>query len=237
MGSMNLDNVKAVVPIHGGLTPLRAVQTDSVTPYVMILSGGVDDAHGNTTELELHLDAANATWEISRYSNAQHGFTGWSSPAYQPMADSRSWMSTMGLFETMVADATTTGDSDSSSDEAMELGSAEMMDTGDAKEDLSHDEDDEDHSHDESDMGGEDHSSSHDEEKDGEHQSSHDEEKEDGEVHDHSTHDHMSDYKNAMGDESEMSDESELSSADRRSSFGVVVVSMAAALFAALVAV
>merc|ERR1712194_114646 len=179
--SRNLDNVKAVVPIHGGLTPLRAVQTDSVTPYVMILSGGVDDAHGNTTELELHLDAANATWEISRYSNAQHGFTGWSSPAYQPMADSRSWMSTMSLFETMVADATTTGDSDSSSDEAMELGSAEMMDTGDAKEDLSHDEDDEDHSH----------------------------------------------------DESEMSDESELSSADRRSSFGVVVVSMAAALFAA----
>merc|ERR1712194_442660 len=212
MGSMNLDNVKAVVPIHGGLTPLRAVQTDSVTPYVMILSGGVDDAHGNTTELELHLDAANATWEISRYSNAQHGFTGWSSPAYQPMADSRSWMSTMSLFETMVADATT-GDS-SSSDEAMESGSAEMMDTGDAKEDLSHDEDEE-----------------------GEHQISHDEEKEDGEVHDHSTHDHMSDYKNAMGDESEMSDESELSSADRRSSFGVVVVSMAAALFAALVAV
>jgi len=84
------------------LTPLRAVQTDSVKPYVMVLSGGVDDAHGNTTELELHLDAANATWEISRYSNAQHGFTGWNSPAYQPMADSRSWMSTMSLFETMV---------------------------------------------------------------------------------------------------------------------------------------
>jgi len=97
-----LDNVKAVVPIHGGLTPLRAVQTDSVKPYVMILSGGVDDAHGNTTELELHLDAANATWEISRYSNAEHGFTKWDSPAYQPMADSRSWMSTMSLFETMV---------------------------------------------------------------------------------------------------------------------------------------
>merc|ERR1712194_1006286 len=182
MGSMNLDNVKAVVPIHGGLTPLRAVQTDSVTPYVMILSGGVDDAHGNTTELELHLDAANATWEISRYSNAQHGFTGWSSPAYQPMADSRSWMSTMSLLETMVADATT---GDSSSDEAMELGSAEMMDNGDAKEDLSHDEDDEDHSHDESDMG-EDHSSHDEEKEDGEDHSSHDEEK-DGE--DHSSHD------------------------------------------------
>ena len=64
-----LDNVKAVIPIHGGLNPLRAVQTDAVNPYVLILSGGVDDAHGNTTELEAHLDAASATWEITRYSS------------------------------------------------------------------------------------------------------------------------------------------------------------------------
>lgn len=64
-----LKNVKAVVPIHGGLNPLRAVQTDVVQPYVLILSGGVDDAHGNTTELEAHLDGASATWEISRYSS------------------------------------------------------------------------------------------------------------------------------------------------------------------------
>jgi len=202
-----LDNVKAVVPIHGGLTPLRAVQTtDSVTPYVMILSGGVDDAHGNTTELELHLDAANATWEISRYSNAQHGFTGWSSPAYQPMADSRSWMSTMSLFETMVG-------AGGGSSEEMEVGSAEMHSDGEA-EDLSHDED-EDHSHDEdedTDMG-EDHS----------HDESEMSEKDMGI--DHSDHSH---------NEIEMS-ESELSSADRRSAFGVVA--MAAALFAALVAV
>ncbi len=64
-----LKNVKAVVPIHGGLNPLRAIQTDVVQPYILILSGGVDDAHGNTTELEAHLDGASATWEISRYSS------------------------------------------------------------------------------------------------------------------------------------------------------------------------
>ncbi len=64
-----LKNVKAVIPIHGGLNPLRAVKTDAVNPYVLILSGGVDDAHGNTTELEAHLDAASATWEITRYSS------------------------------------------------------------------------------------------------------------------------------------------------------------------------
>ena len=65
----SLQNVKAVVPIHGGLTPLRAIQTDTVQPYVLVLSGGVDDAHGNPTELEAHLDGASATWEISRYSS------------------------------------------------------------------------------------------------------------------------------------------------------------------------
>jgi len=96
-----LENVKAVVPIHGGLSPLRAVQTDKVSPYVLILSGGVDDAHGNTTELELQLDAAGATWEITRYSNAQHGFTKWGSGAYDAMADSRSWNSMMTLFSSL----------------------------------------------------------------------------------------------------------------------------------------
>merc|ERR1712157_717228 len=58
---------------------------------------------------ELHLDAASATWEISRYSNAQHGFTKWdTSPAsrYQAMADSRSWWAMMSLFETLSEEAT-----------------------------------------------------------------------------------------------------------------------------------
>lgn len=99
-----LENVRAVVPIHGGLNPLRAVQTDAVHPYVLILSGGVDDAHGNPTELEAHLDGASATWEISRYSNAAHGFTKWGTgpfSAYNAMADSRSWMSMMSLFDTL----------------------------------------------------------------------------------------------------------------------------------------
>merc|ERR1712157_441202 len=96
-----LDNVKAVVPLHGGLTPLRAVEADAVKPYVLVLSGGVDDAHGNTTELEMHLDAAQAEWEISRYSNAQHGFTKWGSGAYDAMADSRSWDAMMSLFKTL----------------------------------------------------------------------------------------------------------------------------------------
>merc|ERR1711966_269361 len=69
-----------------------------------VLSGGVDDAHGNTTELEMHLDAHQAKWEISRYSNAEHGFTKWGSGAYQATADSRSWDSMMSLFKTLSDD-------------------------------------------------------------------------------------------------------------------------------------
>jgi dienelactone hydrolase len=34
-----LTNVKAVVPVHGGLTPLRAVKTDKVYPEILVLSG------------------------------------------------------------------------------------------------------------------------------------------------------------------------------------------------------
>jgi len=104
------EGVKAVVPIHGGLNPLRGtIQTnDNVTPYVLVLSGGVDDSHGNTTELEMHLDSANATWEITRYSNAQHGFTEWGADAYQKMADSRSWWSMMSLFDSIIATTSTT---------------------------------------------------------------------------------------------------------------------------------
>ena len=64
-----LQNVKAVVPFHGGLTSLAPIQTDAVYPYILVQSGGIDDAHGNTTELEMALDSANATWEISRYSS------------------------------------------------------------------------------------------------------------------------------------------------------------------------
>jgi dienelactone hydrolase len=61
-------DVKAVVPFHGGLTSLAPVQTEEVYPYVLIQSGGIDDAHGNNTELEMALNDAEAIWEITRYS-------------------------------------------------------------------------------------------------------------------------------------------------------------------------
>jgi dienelactone hydrolase len=99
-----LTNAKVVVPFHGGLNPLRAVQTDDVYPYVLIQSGGIDDAHGNNTELEMQLNGANADWEITRYSGVDHGFTAWPSDAYDATADSRSWWSMLSLLEMVFAD-------------------------------------------------------------------------------------------------------------------------------------
>ena len=65
----DIQDVKAVVPFHGGLTSLAPIQTEVVYPYVLVQSGGEDDAHGNNTELEMSLNGANATWEITRYSS------------------------------------------------------------------------------------------------------------------------------------------------------------------------
>merc|ERR1712194_186437 len=94
-----VQDVKAVVPFHGGLTSLAPIQTDAVYPYVLIQSGGIDDAHGNNTELEMSLNGANATWEISRYSGVDHGFTAWGAAAYDPLADSRSWDAMLSVFD------------------------------------------------------------------------------------------------------------------------------------------
>lgn len=113
----DLTGVRAVVPIHGGLSPLRAIQTDNVEPYILVLSGGIDDAHGNNTELEAHLNGAEAKWEISRYSNVDHGFTKWGAGAYNAMADSRSWWSMMSLVDMMFGKAAHNSNTPITSDE------------------------------------------------------------------------------------------------------------------------
>lgn len=100
----DIKDVKAVVPFHGGLTSLAPVQTDSVYPYVLIQSGGIDDAHGDNTELEMALNGANATWEISRYSGVDHGFTSWTNSAYDSLADWRSWDAMLSVFEMILKD-------------------------------------------------------------------------------------------------------------------------------------
>ena len=92
------DDVKIAVSFHGGLQTLPQNQVD-IKPYVLILSGGVDDANGNQTILEMSLDNATADWEVTRYANVDHGFTKWDASAYTLLSDARSWDSMMLAFE------------------------------------------------------------------------------------------------------------------------------------------
>jgi Dienelactone hydrolase family len=70
--------------------------------YCTHRSGGADDAHGNQTVLESAMNQANTTWEITRYSGVGHGFTSWSSTAYSPKADYRSWQSMLTVMEELM---------------------------------------------------------------------------------------------------------------------------------------
>jgi len=91
--------VKAAVSFHGGLTDLDIPQPGiTIQPYVLVLSGGIDDAQGNQTELEEKLNEANATWEITRYAGVDHAFTVWNGSLYNLMADARSFDSMISLF-------------------------------------------------------------------------------------------------------------------------------------------
>ena len=92
------DDVFIVVSFHGGLQELPENKVD-IKPFVLILSGGIDDANGNQTILEESLDNATADWEITRYANVDHGFTVWESEAYTVLSDARSWESMMLAFE------------------------------------------------------------------------------------------------------------------------------------------
>lgn len=71
---MGMNDVKAVVSFHGGLGSLPPVSVN-VEPKVLVLSGGADDTSTEIMDLEMTLDMANATWEITRYSDIEHAFT------------------------------------------------------------------------------------------------------------------------------------------------------------------
>jgi len=96
----NDNGVKVAVSFHGNFFKETAPEVNNdIYPRILILSGGDDPQHGNQTLLEQALNDGNATWEITSYSNAEHGFTLFDSPAYDPIADARSWNSMKSAFE------------------------------------------------------------------------------------------------------------------------------------------
>lgn len=91
------EGIKVAVSFHGGHQALPQPMVN-ITPYVLVLSGGIDDAHGNQTEMEAAFNERDTSWEISRYAKVDHGYTSWSAGAYNLMADARSWESMMSTF-------------------------------------------------------------------------------------------------------------------------------------------
>jgi len=84
----------------GGIVP---PQVNPVLPYQLILSGGDDGLHGNQTLMEGTFEEGGASWEITRYSGVNHGYTAFSSPAYNLAADARSWKSMLNSFNELLA--------------------------------------------------------------------------------------------------------------------------------------
>lgn len=75
-GLLGYDDVEAMVSFHGGLSSIPEPNVTFV-PKVLLLSGGDDDTSTEIMDMEMTLDAANATWEITRYSGIEHAFTVW----------------------------------------------------------------------------------------------------------------------------------------------------------------
>jgi dienelactone hydrolase len=68
-----LSTAKAVVSFHGGLVyPENGTVAEA---HMLVLSGGDDDSTSEIMDLEKRLDAANATWEITRYAGVEHAWT------------------------------------------------------------------------------------------------------------------------------------------------------------------
>merc|ERR1712157_528719 len=97
------NGVKVAVSFHGSFFQETSPEVDNnIYPHILILSGGDDPQHGNQTLLEQTLNKGNATWEITSYSNAEHGFTNFDSTVYNPIADARSWDSMKSAFQELL---------------------------------------------------------------------------------------------------------------------------------------
>jgi len=96
------EEAAAVVSLHGGLIDFEV--GPEVKPKMLVLSGGADDTASDIIELENTLNEANATWEITRYSGIEHGFTVFQGGAYNEWADERSWKSMSSFLKEALGD-------------------------------------------------------------------------------------------------------------------------------------
>jgi len=89
------DDIVAVAAFHGGLNSVIAGAGEDLVPVnskVLILSGGKDgqDSTASIIAMEEVLNERNATWQITRYADVDHGFADHTGGAYNPYVGERS---------------------------------------------------------------------------------------------------------------------------------------------------
>lgn len=97
-GMLGGTGVNGLVSFHGGLSNIPEAGS-VMEPKLLVLSGGEDDTATQVYDLEATLDAANSTWEITRYSGIEHAFTKFDDDRYNEWADRRSWESMQGFLK------------------------------------------------------------------------------------------------------------------------------------------
>eukprot|EP00980_Cylindrotheca_fusiformis_P029444 scaffold23476_cov125-Cylindrotheca_fusiformis.AAC.12 len=100
LNGLGTDTLKAIVSFHADLsTNFLPEELQAVGPKLLVLSGGADDTPAEIMGLEVTLDTANATWEITRYSDAGPSFTVFENDNYNQLADMRSWQSSFEFIK------------------------------------------------------------------------------------------------------------------------------------------
>ena len=97
------DATVGTVAFHGGLNGVSVDNYEEpVRTGVLILTGGKDtsDSTKSVIDIERALNKGDVNvedrpgWELTRYSDVEHGFTNFESPVYNERVDRRSWEST-----------------------------------------------------------------------------------------------------------------------------------------------
>mmetsp|Transcript_6824 Transcript_6824/g.19218 ORF Transcript_6824/g.19218 Transcript_6824/m.19218 type:complete len:958 (+) Transcript_6824:136-3009(+) len=94
--------LKLDVSFHGGLGMKPTMTTTPpMKPYLSYQSGGNDESAEDIAWLQSALTDMAGDWDITRYSQVEHGFTKWGAAdsAYHERADGRSWKAMMDLLE------------------------------------------------------------------------------------------------------------------------------------------
>lgn len=100
---LGTEDVVGLVSVHGALNTLPE-PGPVVASKLLVLSGGAHESPDAIVDLENALNNADAGWEITRYSDAEDGFTVWGGESFDEFANRRAWDSTCHFLQECFGD-------------------------------------------------------------------------------------------------------------------------------------